>query len=385
MDLAGLGNGELALTFLPVLRFDHDALWRPHLVDDYLEHASLTRPEATDKTIAEHSPLEAHLETSSTNPAGNPLFALDARCRSGAARRREAARPRRAETSSSRSSRTARSTRACSGRATGARRRASPTRWSASALSACGRTCSAQAASSRCWFLYEYDEWVSAGAIGGRIVQRHEGDLGGGDGRLRARPPAVRGLLPTPLRRDLGSSGTTTCGLVDTAGRAVRGGGRGDGAACSDRRARAGRWRPGAPTPTPPSTSPWARRRTTRPSAPTRRRTSRPARAFPSGAVTLLSYTWNVPAAGRGSAYTWIPRRAPADRRHAAADELPGTWGAKDTIQFAVRPRSSDPDRPGGRGPRTPTRQPLWLRPDAPDLLRARGWKPNTGSRNYRC
>jgi hypothetical protein len=216
------------------------------------------------------------------------------------------------------------------------------------------------------WFFYDYDEWV-APVLGGRIVQRHEGDWESVTvGFARDRPLFVAfsqhcGGTWQLWNKDLR--------LANTAA-------------------------PQFDKQSPPG---WPEARTFKTHAavdvavgsqanyPPDRADTAPnfatCEGFPSGTVTLLSFTWNI-RDRTGSAYSWMPEEVRLTDATRQPMSFPGTWGAKDTIQFVTT--FDDPDRRGGRGPRTPTRQALWLRPMR-QIFCARGWKPNSGRRNYRC
>jgi hypothetical protein len=370
-DLAGLGNGELALTFLPVLRFDRDALWRPHLVDDYLEHASLTPPESPGTTIAEH-PALGSLETSCANPRTDPCFTLTLRC--------PAARPDGGDLCPPAQA-TGDETGVVQDGAVYARVFREGDRTTEGEPYPLERVGPESVRNElfgmvQYWFFYDYDEWV-APVLGGRIVQRHEGDWEAVTvGFARDRPLFVAfsqhcggtwQLWNDDLRLVDTRAAPYEAG-VDVTGLRVGPEGSGWPDVRALRTHAAVDVAVGSQANYPPQ------RADTAPNFAT-------CEGFPSGTVTLLSYTWNI-RDRTGSAYTWIPRELRLTDATEQPMSFPGTWGAKDTIQFVTT--FDDPDRPGGRGPRTPTRQPLWLRPMR-QIFCARGWKPNTGRKNYRC
>ena len=62
---------------------------------------------------------------------------------------------------------------------------------------------------------------------------------------------------------------------------------------------------------------------------------------------------------------------------------FPGVWGPKDTFQYVTT--RDDPERKGGLGPRTPSRQMLWRQPVFA-IFCGQGWRRVTHEkRKYRC
>ena len=369
LDLAAASRAEVALTFMPVLRFDRGALWRPHLVDSYLENAFLTRPESPGKTIAEHPPLDS-LETSCANPRTDPCFTLTLRCPAARPDGGELCPPKQASGDESG---------VVQDGAVYARvfREGDETiEGEPYPLERVGPESVRKDLFGmvQYWFFYDYDEWV-APVLGGRIVQRHEGDWEAVTvGFARDRPLFVAFSQHCGGTWQLWNDDLR---LVDTSGAPydaqvdVTGMGAGGPAWRDMRELRAHAAvdvAVGSQANYPPE------RADTAPNFAT-------CEGFPSGTVMLLSYTWNI-RDRTGSAYTWIPRELRLTDATQQPMSFPGTWGAKDTIQFVTT--FDDPERAGGRGPRTPTRQALWLRPMR-QIFCARGWKPNSGRRNYRC
>ena len=372
LPLTELSRSELALTFLPVLRFDREALWRPHLVESYLESAYLTRPENTDATTATHPELDA-LETSCDNPRTDPCYTLTLHCDAARPDGEELCPPTQAKGDE---------TGLVQDGAVYARvfRKGYPT--------VPGEPYPLERVGPRdirenlfgmvqYWFFYDYDEWV-APVLGGRIVQRHEGDWEAVTvGFAKDRPLFVGysqhcGGTWRPWGRKLRLVDTTASTFAKqvevTGSRSL-----------------------------PAASSGWldARQLGTHAAVdvavgsqanyPPERADTAPnfarCEGFPSGTVALLSYTWNI-RDRTGSAYMWIPGQVQITSARRRPMSFPGTWGAKDTIQFVTT--YDDPNREGGRGPRTPTRQELWRHPMR-QIFCGRGWEPNPDRDKHKC
>ena len=373
LRLDDMPRRDIALTFLPVLRFDRDALWRPHLVDDYLGSAFLTRPEDTDpdRPLATHPALDS-LQTSCANPRTDPCFTLTLDC--------PAARPAGGELCPPSQA---------SGDETGVVQDGAVyarvfTEGDETAegepypLEAVGpeRIRENLFGMVQYWFFYDYDEWV-APVLGGRIVQRHEGDWEAVTvGFARDRP------LFVAFSQHCGGTWrmwNDDLRLADTAGGAFPGqvavtGGPGGAARSGWAGARALRTHPAVDVAVGSQANYPPERADTAPNFAT-------CEGFPSGTVSLLSYVWNI-RDRTGSAYSWVPREVQLTNAERQPMSFPGTWGAKDTIQFVTT--FDDPDRPGGRGPRTPTRQPLWLKPMR-QIFCSHAWEPSGNRGKRRC
>lgn len=372
LPLEEFGHRDLALAFLPVLRFDRDALWRPHLVDAYLESAFLTRPESPGKTIVTGPTLES-LETSCANPRTDPCFTLTLRCPATRPEGGELCPPVQAN-----------------GEETGlvqdggvyARVFTEKTRRVEGEPYPLERYGPKSVRENlfgivQYWFFYDYDEWV-APVVGGRIVQRHEGDWEAVTvGFAKDRPLFVGfsehcGGTWQLWNRDLRLADTAAAGFDKTIG--LSGPGRNRQGPSDWQEARMLETHPavdvavGSQANYPPA------RADTAPDWAT-------CEGYPGGAVALLSYVWNI-RDRTGAAYSWMPGELALTDATERPMSFPGTWGAKDTIQFVTT--FDDPDRRGGLGPRTPTRQALWRRP-LHQIFCGRAWQPNSGRRNYRC
>jgi hypothetical protein len=214
------------------------------------------------------------------------------------------------------------------------------------------------------WFFYDYDEWI-APVLAGRLVQRHEGDWEAVTvGLAEDRPLFVAfsehcgGVWQ---RWDPRGGGRSKVRVADTAapgfagdigvfGTAARSAGVGP-RTWDD--ARAQRSHPavfvaqGSQANYPPALADRAPDWST-------------CHGIPHEAVSLLSYVSNI-RDRTGKDLTWMPSRLLLVDIETPPMTFPGTWGAKDTIQYVTT--HDDPDVKGGRGPRTPSRQELWLRP----------------------
>jgi hypothetical protein len=104
-------------------------------------------------------------------------------------------------------------------------------------------------------------------------------------------------------------------------------------------------------------------------------------KGIPREAVSLVSYVSNL-RDRTGSDLTWVPKTIALVDRRTPPMTFPGTWGAKDSMQFVTL--RDDPDAPGGRGPATPSRQPLWLRP-VRQIFCSAGWRGAGQSRGRSC
>ena len=180
------------------------------------------------------------------------------------------------------------------------------------------------------WYFYRYDEWAQR-VLPGTLVQRHEGDWE-----------------------------VVTVGLSKDRPLFV-----GYSAHC------AGTWRAWTPSESrrprpvarghiPSSRSPRARRPTTRRPVSVARRSGTRCAGIPAITAGLVSYAANV-RDRTGHAWQWTPRRIVPVTDKDAPMSFPGRWGAYDETRLVNNADLAPLSR--GRGPATPTLQPLWQDP----------------------
>ena len=365
---------ELALAFMPVLRFDKAAQWTPHPVDDYLDQSKLIRPGEPD----ESSPDLDDLQRGCANPFTDPCFKLTIKC----------PKPR-VDGDDPCPSRQPHDPLAGKPYQDGGVyvrvvRRAAPPRREPNPFESFGPKDIRDdlAILVQYWFFYDYDEWV-APVLAGRIVQRHEADWEAVTVGLATNRPLFAAFSqhcggmwqrwggPDGVHVvDTGPEGYS--GRIDVSGPGAED--LGDGP--SDwNEARADRTHPavsvalGSQANYPPAqadVSPnWAS-----------------CQGYPDQTVSLLSYVWNI-RDRTGEDYQWLPKQVKLVNAHETPMTFPGVWGPKDTFQYVTT--RDDPERKGGLGPRTPSRQMLWRQPVFA-IFCGQGWRHVTREkRKYRC
>ena len=373
--LSKYSQPELALAFLPVLRFDRDARWNPQPVETYLaaKDADLTRPDEPDQTIRNRPTLNT-LPDNCDRRWVSPCYTLTLHCDTAGPIGEEACAPDQGPRDDGKDS------------------------YQDGAVYA--RVVQAQDDKPypfqdvgppdvrtqlhtliQYWFFYTYDEWV-APVLGGRIVQRHEGDweavtvglgkrkplfvafsehCGGTWQRWHGdkQPVRVANTGMQPYDVDIAVSPSVDASPASSPG-------PDDWSAARARRR------------TRSSTSRSGRRPTTRPRSRGARRTGSTCQGIPGESVALLSYVWNI-RDRTGTDYSWLPSEVKLVDENTLPMSFPGTWGARDTIQYATA--FSEPEQKGGQGPRTPPGQPLWSRP-VHRIFCERGWHGPTDRRD---
>ncbi len=322
-------------------------------------YAFLDPAELPGTTIAEHPALDS-LETSCANPRTDPCFTLDASLSRGAARGRELCPPAQA---------TGEETGVVQDGAVYARVFREGDRTTEGEPYPLERVGPESVRKDlfgmvQYWFFYDYDEWV-APVLGGRIVQRHEGDWEAVTvGFARDRPLFVAfsqhcggtwQLWNDDLRLVDTRAAPYEAG-VDVTGLRVGPEGSGWPDVRALRTHAAVDVAVGSQANYPPQ------RADTAPNFAT-------CEGFPSGTVMLLSYTWNI-RDRTGSAYTWIPRELRLTDATQQPMSFPGHLGRQGhhPVRHDVR-RPRPPRRPRPAHPDAPA---ALAAPDAPDLLRAR-------------
>lgn len=370
--LLGYSDRELALSFLPVLRFDGDALWTPQPVDGYLEQARLTRPGAT-RNVAEQ-PTLASLPTQCDRRWVDPCYTLTLDC--------PAAGPAGDRCPPTQEDHEPRAQPYQDG-AVYARvlRAGKPGDEDPYPFRAVGPPAirSELHALVQYWFFYDYDEWV-APVLGGRIVQRHEGDweavtVGLGEQRpLFVAFSEHCGGLWQRWRDAVKVVDTRTPSYAATIPVTGASGAGGSGPRDWDA-ARAQLTHPvvyvalGSQANYPPAHADRAPDWST-------------CQGLPGETVSLLSYVWNI-RDRTGLDFSWLPGEVKLVDEETPPMSFPGTWGAKDTIQYVTT--FDDPERKGGAGPRTPPGQPLWSRP-VHRIFCERGWKGDAArAKDWEC
>jgi hypothetical protein len=368
MRFSEWSDDALALAFLPVLRFDDRARWTPELVESYVARAQLTEP---------GQPARPATLSDLTTPCGeglaDPCRTLTLVC------------PRADNDDGTPCSldRTADAP-ADPGIYVRVARKGRLLPGEPNPFEAFGPRAMIDDLTTlvQYWFFYDYDEWV-APVLGGRLVQRHEGDWEAVSiGLADTRPLFVGfsehcGGVWQKWSRPVSLTDTSTAAFAT------------DVAVTADQR-----FTRATETSGPQS---WdeARRLPThavvqvavgsQANYPPRLSNRAPdwstCQGIPRQAVALLSYISNI-RDRTGSDFTYIPRTLRLVDRRTPPMTFPGTWGRKDSMQFVTT--VDDPDAPGGRGPATPTRQPLWQRPVF-QIFCSIGWRGDGQARDASC
>jgi hypothetical protein len=368
MDFANWSDQALALTFLPVLRFDERARWTPELVDNYVSRATLTGPGQEPRPAS-----AADLVTPCAEGQADPCQTLTLGC---ARADKDDGAPCSLERTADPPPdpgvyvRVARKGRLLPGE---------PNPFEAFGPRAMIDQLTTLV---QYWFFYDYDEWV-APVLGGRLVQRHEGDWEAVSVGLADDQPLFVafsehcGGVWQPWK---GRVALTDTGTEQFAG---------DVSVTADQRYTRAKQTGG------PQTWSAARELRTHPvvqvavgsqaNYPPRLSNRAPdwstCQGIPRQAVALLSYVSNI-RDRTGSDFTYVPKTLALVDRQTPPMTFPGTWGAKDSMQFVTT--YDDPDAPGGRGPATPTRQPLWQRPIF-QIFCSVGWRGDGQPRDRSC
>jgi hypothetical protein len=219
------------------------------------------------------------------------------------------------------------------------------------------------------WLFYDYDEWV-APVLGGRIIQRHEGDW----------EAVTVGLAED---RPLFIAFSQHCGgvwqrwdgvkVVDTRRDPYAGGIAMSGPGDDDVGSGPETWDEARKSLTHPAVAVAVGSQANYPPARAGRAPNWDVcQGIGSATVSLLSYMWNI-RDRTGQDFEWLPLELRLVNAHTPPMTFPGTWGAKDTFQFVTT--EDDPDEPrAGLGPRTPTRQALWRQP-VHQIFCGEGWR----------
>jgi hypothetical protein len=376
LDLTQWSDRSLALAFLPVFRFDRRARWTPELVDDYVRRAYLLDPDAPPDSAAPRATPDDLMRHCAPQRA-DPCFKLTLRCP-------RADKDDGMPCTTQRTPGEAREPRQDGGLYVRVMHKGSTLKGEPDPFESFGPRDDRHPLTTmvQYWMFYDYDEWVSA-VLGGRIVQRHEGDweaitVGLADDRpLWVAFSQHCGGVWQPWGNRLSLMDTRTRASyavdIDPKGPDARDGLRGG-----------------------PQSWAEARMMLTHPTVevavgsqanyPPRLSSRAPdwatcAASFPREAAGLISYVSNI-RDRTGSAITWLPKDVRLVNRTTAPMTFPGTWGEKDSMQFVTA--YDDPNAKGGLGPATPSRQPLWLRP-VNRIFCGGGWHGDQRRRDPKC
>jgi hypothetical protein len=368
MRFADWSDDALALAFLPVLRFHENARWTPELVDSYVARAKLTGPGQRKRQA-----IPADLVNPCTEGQADPCRTLTLGCPQAD---KDDGNPCSLERTADPPPdkgiyvRVARKGRLVAGE---------PNPFEAFGPR---KLVDQLTTLVQYWFFYDYDEWV-APVLGGRLVQRHEGDWEAVTVGLADDQPLFVGF--SEHCGGVWQEWSSRLAITDTSG---------------DQFAAAVAVEPGpryklARETGGPQTWDEARVLPTHPvvqvaigsqaNYPPRLSNRAPdwstCQGIPREAVALLSYVSNI-RDRTGSDFTYMPDKLLLVDRRTPPMTFPGTWGAKDSMQFVTT--VDDPDAPGGRGPATPTRQPLWQRPVF-QIFCSVGWRPDGRKKDWPC
>jgi hypothetical protein len=367
----------LALAFLPVLRFDRRARWTPELVnDDYFKRVHLVDLDARAQDPGHHpQPADLKRECSARHP--DPCLTLTLGCPRAdtdddkpCSQERTAGLPDTPRQDGGVYVRVARKGQAFEDE---------PDPFESFGPPAMTRDLTTMV---QYWFFYDYDEWV-APVLGGRIVQRHEGDWEAVTIGLAGDHPLFVGFSehcggiwqPWSKRVSLMNTANSAFNLdvdflVDPDYRQAR------------QTAGPATWSTARNLPTHATVQVAVGSQANYPPRLSSRAPDwSSCKGIPREAVSLISYVSNL-RDRTGSDLTWVPKTIALVDRHTRPMTFPGTWGSKDSMQFVTL--RDDPDAPGGRGPATPSRQPLWLRP-VRQIFCSAGWHGDGQSRDRSC
>lgn len=371
-DYEAYRDPDLAYAFMPVLRFDADARWTPRLVDSYLERSKLIRPRVTIRR-----PHLADLKKGCRNPFTDPCFKLTIECEQAL------------EDDGTVCPSTQRHT-PLAGEpyhdegAIYVRvvRRDDPPDREPNPFESFGP----EDIQDRLriliqyWLFYDYDEWV-APVLGGRIIQRHEGDW-----------EAV--TVGVAADRPLFVAYSQHCGgvwqrwdgvrVVDTTAQPYAGGIAISGPGDHDLGIGPENWNEARLHLSHPAVSVAVGSQANYPPARAGRAPNWDiCQGFGSATVSLLSDIWNI-RDRTGQDYEWLPLELRLVNAHTPPMTFPGTWGDRDTFEYVTT--SEDTGEPKvGLGPRTPTRQDLWRDP-VRRIFCGEGWRhARKQDRNYEC
>jgi hypothetical protein len=371
---AGYRDRDLALAFMPVLRFDTASQWTPQPVDGYLDQARLIRPNEPDQS----SPDLEDLERRCDNPFTDPCFKLTIDC----------PKPRTDDEDP------------CPARQphppldgkpyqegtvyVRVARRATPPPREPNPFESFGPKDIRDdlAILVQYWFFYDYDEWV-APVLAGRIVQRHEADWEAVTvGLARDRP------LFVAFSQHCGGMwqrwrGTDGAHVIETSGDGYAADIDISGPGAQDLGNGPSSWNEARTELTHPAVSVAVGSQANYPPAQADVAPNwASCQGYPDQTLSLLSYVWNI-RDRTGEDYEWLPKQAKLVNAHETPMTFPGIWGPKDTFQYVST--HDDPDRRGGLGPRTPSRQVLWRQPVFA-IFCGQGWRHVTREkRKYRC
>jgi hypothetical protein len=363
---------SLALAFLPVLRFDKRARWTPEFTDDYVRRATLTDVRAPDRKAT-----AADLVAPCDRGRADPCRTLTIGCPRAD---RDDGKP----CSKERAATPERGPRQDGGVYVRVARKGDTRGDEPDPFESFGPEDLRGRLTTlvQYWFFYDYDEWV-APVVAGRLVQRHEGDWEAVTVGLAAQEPLFVGFSEhcggiwqrwgkrLSLARPTDTEFARTVGFRTDLGyedAAPTGGPRSWAQASGLATHPVVQVAVGSQANYPPRLSSRAPDWST-------------CQGVPRQAVALLSYVSNL-RDRTGTDLTWLPSDIALVDRTTPPMTFAGTWGAKDSMQFVTT--HDDPDAKGGRGPATPTRQPLWQRPVF-QIFCSVGWRGDREDRNPSC
>ena len=368
MRFADWSDDALALAFLPVLRFDERARWTPEFVDSYVGRAKLTGPgqHVRQATLAD-------LVNPCTEGQADPCRTLTLGC----------ARADKDDGSPCSLERTA-DPPPDKGLYVRVARKGRLVAGEPNPFEAFGPRPMIDQLTTlvQYWFFYDYDEWV-APVLGGRLVQRHEGDWEAVTVGLADDQPLFVGF--SEHCGGVWQKWSKRLSLTDTSGSRFAA----DVAVEPGPRYKLSRetggpqtWEEARTLPTHPVVQVAVGSQANYPPRLSNRAPDwSTCQGIPREAVALLSYVSNI-RDRTGSGVTYMPEKLLLVDRRTPPMTFPGTWGAKDSMQFVTTIDKAD--APGGRGPATPTRQPLWQRPVF-QIFCSVGWRPDGVKKTWPC
>jgi hypothetical protein len=367
----------LALTFLPILRFDHRARWTPELVDDdFLKRQSLTAQDAPPGDPGRR-PTAADLERTCSARTPDPCLKLSLGCD-------RADKDDGTPCSHERADGTPDEPRQDGGLYVRVARKGQSFEDEPDPFESFGppKLTKDLTTMVQYWFLYDYDEWV-APVLGGRLVQRHEGDWEAITIGLAEDHPLFVGFSEhcggvwQPWSNRVSLTSTAGADFEKDIGFLVD-----EKYTESSQKGGPGTWSQARALPTHPTVQVAVGSQANYPPRLSSRAPDwSSCKGIPREAVSLVSYVSNL-RDRTGSDLTWVPKTIALVDRHTPPMTFPGTWGRKDSMQFVTL--RDDPKAPGDRGPATPSRQPLWLRP-VHQIFCSAGWRGDGQSRGRSC